>query len=305
MKDSFKLDSLATELMNAKKKECSSRKPDDRSGSFQKASRKVNYIFGGSDAYEGKRKQKLTHREVMIAAPSTPEYLPWSEVSISFDRRDHPDFIPRPGRYPLLVSPTIRDVKLNRVLVDGGSSLNILFLKTFDQMDIPRSKLRPSTAPFHGVIPGASSTPIGQITLPVTFGTPENYRTEYMQFEVAEFQMAYNAVLGWSGLTKLMAVPHYAYLVLKMPGPSAVITLHGNHQKAYQCERESCNMADTIIASLDLARELENSARDSDPPAPKEANTSITPEETITKTVNLDLEDPAKVTHMGTQLDPK
>ena len=146
-----------------------------------------NYIFGGSDAYEGKRKQKLTRREVMMAAPSTPEYLPWSEVSISFDRRDHPDFIPRTGRYPLLVSPTIRDVKLNRVLVDGRSSLNILFLKTFDQMDLPRSELRPSTAPFHGVIPGVSSTPIGQITLPVTFGTPENYCTEYMQFEVAEF----------------------------------------------------------------------------------------------------------------------
>ena len=150
-------------------------------------SREVNYIFGGSDGYEGKRMQKLTHREDMMAAPATPEYLPWSEVPISFDRRVHPDFIPKPGRYPLLVSSTITDVKLNRVLIDGGSSLNILFLKTFNQMSLPRSELRPCTAPFHGVIPGASSTPIGQITLPVTFGTPENYRTEYMQFEVADF----------------------------------------------------------------------------------------------------------------------
>ena len=62
---------------------------------------------------------------------------------------------------------------------------------------------------------------------------------------------------------------------------------------------------DTVIASLDLARELEKSARDSDPPAPKAAKTSMTPEEKLTKTVNLDLEDPAKVIHMGTQLDPK
>ena len=132
----------------------------------------------------------------MMATTSTPEFLPWSEVPISFDRRDHPNFIPRPGRYPLLVSPTIREVRLNRVLVDGGSSLNILFLKTFDQMGLARSELKPSMAPFHGVIPGASSAPIGQITLPVTFGTMENYRTEYMQFKVADFQTAYNAVLG-------------------------------------------------------------------------------------------------------------
>ena len=49
------------------------------------------------------------------------------------DRNDHLDFVPKPGRYPLIVSPIIKDVKLNRVLVDGGSPLNILFLKTFDQ----------------------------------------------------------------------------------------------------------------------------------------------------------------------------
>ena len=65
------------------------------------------------------------------------------------------------------------------------------------------------------MIPGASATPIGQITLPVTFGTPENYRTEYMQFEVADFQPAYNAVLGRPGLAKFMVIPHYTYLVLK------------------------------------------------------------------------------------------
>ena len=112
-------------------------------------------------------------------------------------------------------------------------------------------------------------------------------------------------MLGRPMLTKLMAVPHYAYLVLKMPGPSGVITLRGDHQKAYQCDRESCDLADTVIVSLDHARELENSAKDSNPLAPKAAKTSMTPEERLTKTVNLDLEDPAKVTHMGTQLDPK
>ena len=102
-----------------------------------------------------------------------------------------------------------------------------------------------------------------------------------------------------------MAVPHDAYLVLKMPGPSGVITLRGDHQKAYECDRESCDLADTIIASLDLARELEKSASDSSLPAPKTTKMSLSTKEKLTKTVNLDVEDPAKVTHVGTQLDPK
>jgi hypothetical protein len=64
--------------------------------------------------------------------PPPPDYLKWSEVPITFNRSDHLDFIPKPGRYLVIVSPIIKEVKLNRVLVDGGSSLNIQFLKTFN-----------------------------------------------------------------------------------------------------------------------------------------------------------------------------
>jgi hypothetical protein len=64
----------------------------------------------------------------MVVKPSTPEYLRWSEVPITFNHGDHPDFIPKPGWYPLVVCPIVKDVKLNRVLIDGGNSLNILFL---------------------------------------------------------------------------------------------------------------------------------------------------------------------------------
>jgi hypothetical protein len=64
--------------------------------------------------------------------PATSEYLRWSEVRITLNSDDHPDFIPKSGRYPLIVCPIIKDINLNRVLVDGGSSLNLLFRKTFD-----------------------------------------------------------------------------------------------------------------------------------------------------------------------------
>jgi hypothetical protein len=108
-----------------------------------------------------------------------------------------------------------------------------MFLKTFDQMGLPRSALHPSQAPFHGIVPGAVATPIDQTTLPVTFGTRENFRTEHLQFEVTDFETAYNAFLGQPTLTKFMAIPHYTYLLLKMPGPHSVISIRGDIKRAY------------------------------------------------------------------------
>jgi hypothetical protein len=72
----------------------------------------------------------------MAVKPTTPEYLRWFEVSNTFNRTDHPNFIRKLGRYPLVVCPIVKDVKLNRVLMDGGGSLKLLSLKTFNHMGL-------------------------------------------------------------------------------------------------------------------------------------------------------------------------
>jgi hypothetical protein len=75
-------------------------------------------------------------------------------------------------------------------------------------MGLSRSLLRPNRAPFHGIVPCATVTPIGQITLLLTFGTQENFRMENLQFEVTDFETANNTFLGWSALSKFMMIPH-------------------------------------------------------------------------------------------------
>jgi hypothetical protein len=107
---------------------------------------------------------------------------------MTFDCSDHPDFVPRSRQYPLIGGPIVMDAKLNRVLINGGTSLIILFLNTFDQMGLSRSLLCPSLTPFHGIVPGAKATLVGQISLPVTFRTPENFCTETIQFEVTNLE---------------------------------------------------------------------------------------------------------------------
>jgi hypothetical protein len=71
------------------------------------------------------------------------------------------------------------------------------------------------------------------VVLPVTFGTKDNYRTKYIKFEVADFDLSYHAILGRPVLAKFMAVPHYIYLLLKMSGKTGVLTLRGNLKKSY------------------------------------------------------------------------
>ena len=70
-----------------------------------------------------------------------------------------------------------------------------------------------------------STTPIGQVHLPVTFGTRDNYRTELIDFDVAHIRLPYNAILGYPALAKFMAVTHHGYNVLKMLGSGGIITV--------------------------------------------------------------------------------
>jgi hypothetical protein len=67
--------------------------------------------------------------------------------------------------------------------MDGGSSLNILYAHTLRLLGIGLDQLRPSTTPFHGVVSGKRVQPLGQIDLPVWFGTPDNFRKETLTFE--------------------------------------------------------------------------------------------------------------------------
>jgi len=109
------------------------------------------------------------------------------------------------------------------VLVDGGSSINILFRNSLPALKLTPAQLKPYDAQFWGILPEQSSVPLGQIMLLVQFGTPDHFRTEFVNFVIADFDGTYHAILGHPSLTKYMAVPHYSYLVLKMPTEKGVV----------------------------------------------------------------------------------
>ena len=100
-------------------------------------------IFGGSVAYYSKCRQKVVCREVYTAQLAMPPFLRWPESAITFDRTDHSDTIPHPGRYPLVVDPIDSPKWLTKVLMDGGSGLNIMYAKTLDEMGVDQTNLHP------------------------------------------------------------------------------------------------------------------------------------------------------------------
>jgi hypothetical protein len=176
-----------------------------------------------------------------------PTPLRWSEVPITFSRADQWTSFSEPGRFPLVLEPVVAGSRLNKVLIDGGSRLNVLFTKTLKKMKLDITHmLTKSTSPFYGIVPGNTAIPLGSVVLPYTFWEKrENYRTEYIKFKVADFETSYHAILGRPATAKFMAVPHYTYLVLKMPSPACVLSLQGNLNISFDCDTETVELAAT------------------------------------------------------------
>jgi hypothetical protein len=144
-------------------------------------------IYGGQVANTSARHHKQERQEVCSVKVVAPVYLDWSDMPITFDQCDHPDCVPSPGRYPLVVDPIIGNAWLTKVLMDGGSSLNIIYAETLGLLEIDLSTIRADTAPFRGIVPGKRVLPLGQLDLPVCFGTPSNFHRETLMFEVVGF----------------------------------------------------------------------------------------------------------------------
>ena len=126
-------------------------------------------MFGGLKSYKDHRHQKVTHCQIYAAAPTVPFYLKWSERLITFDKDDNLDHVIKVGQFPLVVSVVVEGVRMTWVLMDGGSSIIILYKDAFKKLNIRAGNLCPSHFLFHGIVPGCQVMPLGTITLSVKF----------------------------------------------------------------------------------------------------------------------------------------
>jgi hypothetical protein len=190
-------------------------------------------MYNRSWELTSRRNVKSLRREVLSAVPGVPKAAPhqcWRSTTISFGVSDCLENIAGAGVLPLITAPVIAIMQLHHVLIDGGAGLNVISHAAFKQLQIPGSRLGPSR-PVSGVGP-QPVYPLGSITLPVTFGTEENFRMENVVFDVAEVNLPFNAIIGWPALYRFMVIAHYGYLVLKMLSPAVVLTVQGDRDAA-------------------------------------------------------------------------
>jgi hypothetical protein len=260
-------------------------------------------IYGGQVANASARHHKQEHREVCSVKVAAPVYLDWSDKPITFDQGDHPNCVPSPGRYPLVVDPVIGNARLTKVLMDGGSSLNIIYAETLGLLGIDLSTIRAGAAPFHGIVPGKRVLPRGQLDLPVCFGTPSNFRKETLIFEVVGFRGTNHTMLGRPCYAKFMAIPNYTYLKLKMSGPNGTITVGSSYRHAYECDVECVEYTEALAESEALIADLDCLSKEA-PDAKRRAG-NFEPAEAV-KSVPLNpSSDASKKVRIGSKLDPK
>jgi hypothetical protein len=119
------------------------------------------------------KEEKSITRQVNLAVtspPATTEYLHWSEQLIEFNREDHPITLPWPGNASLVLKAQIGVYDVDRIFMDTGSGINLIYAKTLRAMHVSLEFLKPIDCSFHGIVPGSANYPLGRIALNVCFG---------------------------------------------------------------------------------------------------------------------------------------
>src|ERR1043165_3844321 len=175
-----------------------------------------------------------------------------TENSITLSQDDHPPEVPRPGHAPLVLNAQVGGYDMDRVFMDEGSSMNIIFASTLQKMLIPRSVWKKSSTMLNGVVPGEADTSLGVVELELVFGNRRNFVKHVLELDVLGWQSQYHAILGRPTFAQFMAVPHYAYLKLKMPGSTGVLMINVSFIKSDQCDRDFHKISDTFGAEQEL-----------------------------------------------------
>ena len=192
-----------------------------------------------------KGRNKAALPEKYAQGPITAESCHWPSQPITFDHQDYSASIRRVGWVALVLKPIIDGYHFTRVLMDGGSRLNLIYQDTIRKMGIDPMKICHSNTTFKVITPGPGAHCMGSLLLEVIFGFPDNFRSENLTFHIAPFQSGFQALLGREAFARFNAIPHYASLTLKMPGPHGIITVNGNIERYVRAEESASALAAT------------------------------------------------------------
>ncbi|XP_073138612.1 uncharacterized protein [Henckelia pumila] len=162
-----------------------------------------------------------------------PQLNHFTDPNISFGKEDFKD-VTIPHNDPLLVTLTISNYDVARIFVDTGSSVNIIFKETLDQMKLEGFELDPINTTLYGFT-GHALQPLGQIVLPLSLGSGEQRVTKMACFTVLDSPSSFNGILGRLALSDFRAVASTYHQKLKFPSGKEVGIVRGDQNSARMC----------------------------------------------------------------------
>uniref|UniRef100_A0A2N9IZ99 Uncharacterized protein n=1 Tax=Fagus sylvatica TaxID=28930 RepID=A0A2N9IZ99_FAGSY len=186
---------------------------------------------GGTSRASRKAYARQVHNIMVVQRP--PKNIRLDDQIISFSEEDARG-THQPHDDALVITINIAGFTTRRVMVDNGSSADILYLPAYQQMRLDKDKLRPMDAPLVGFT-GDKICPVGIVTLPIMVGTHPKTVSKTVDFLVVNCPSAYNAIIGRPTLNRLRAVTSTYHLLLKFPTEHGIGEVRGDQVAAREC----------------------------------------------------------------------
>ena len=178
---------------------------------------------------------------------------------------------------PLVVRAIVANTTVHRVLVDNGSSADIIFASAFVKMGIGREKLEPVNTHLRG-FSGEKVLPLVSIQLVLTLGEPPCQATTTARFLIVDAPSAYNMLLDRPSLNAIKAIPSAYHMIIKFPTMHGIGMVRGDQRVARECytasmkqktvdnvNADELDMRDEVLTRPEPSEELERVSLDDDP----------------------------------------
>ena len=215
-------------------------------------------------------------RSAKIGEIQAVSKLPRLDTSITFSDSDL-EGCQHPHDDPLAARVVVANKTVHRVLIDNGSSADIIFASAFNKMGIGREKLEPVNTHLWG-FSGEKVLPLGSIQLVITLGDPLCQVTTTARFLIVDAPSAYNMLLGRPSLNAIKDIPSAYHMMIKFPTVSGVGMVRGDQRVARECYLASMkqkvvdnvymdelDMRDEVLTRPEPSEELEPVSLDDDP----------------------------------------
>ena len=231
---------------------------------------------GGGESSSARMAHLRSIRSVDMGEIQAISKLPRLDNTITFSNLDL-EGCQHPHDDLVVIRAIVANTTVHRVLIDNGSSTDIIFASAFDKMGIGPENLDPVSTHLRG-FSGEKVLPLGSIQLVLTLGEPPCQATTTTRFLIVDAPSAYNMLLGRPSLNTIKAVPSAYHMIIKFPTIHGVGTVRGDQRVARECYTASMkqkavdnvnvdelDMRDEVLTRPEPSEELEPVSLDDDP----------------------------------------